>query len=109
MSEIFTLTENAMTRIDKLLQQDPGVFRISVDKAGCSGWKYVVEIAAAPHANDKEIKIQHLKIYLDGSSLKFLKGAQLDCVKKTLGTWQWIFNNPNVNHGCGCGESFSTK
>ena len=42
---------------------------------------------------------------VDGKSLQFLDGTQLDFVKEGLNEG-FKFTNPNVKDECGCGESF---
>ncbi|OZB35238.1 MAG: iron-sulfur cluster assembly protein IscA [Alishewanella sp. 34-51-39] len=47
-----------------------------------------------------------LKLVVDGKSLVYIDGTQLDFVKEGLNEG-FKFNNPNVNGECGCGESFT--
>ena len=47
-----------------------------------------------------------LKLIVDGKSLVYIDGTQLDFVKEGLNEG-FQFNNPNVNGECGCGESFT--
>ena len=46
-----------------------------------------------------------VKVVVDGKSLQFLDGTQLDFVKEGLNEG-FKFTNPNVKDECGCGESF---
>src|SRR3972149_117803 len=109
MTNIINLTDAAIARIKKLLQQQNSnsVFRIAVKESGCSGKKYVVEVAAQPEAHDEKITAADVAVYIDHDSIKYLQGCQLDCVEKGLGMWQWIFDNPKAKANCGCGESFA--
>lgn len=112
MSKIISLTDAAISRIQKLLKQKnaPAVFRIAVDDDGCSGKQYVVDVIAKAKENDQAVEItKDLVIYIDPQSIKFLQGSILDCEEKNLGMWQWIFRNPNAKNTCGCGESFSVS
>ena len=47
-----------------------------------------------------------VKVVIDGKSLQFLDGTQLDFVKEGLNEG-FKFTNPNVKDECGCGESFN--
>ncbi|MDU7647438.1 MAG: iron-sulfur cluster assembly accessory protein [Klebsiella michiganensis] len=48
----------------------------------------------------------NVKVVIDGKSLQFLDGTQLDFVKEGLNEG-FKFTNPNVKDECGCGESFN--
>lgn len=105
-----SLTEKAISRIKMLLQQkNNSVFRIAVEQTGCNGWKYAPEIAEIQKATDLAVTVGDLTIYIDSAAEKFLEGIRLDCIDKSLGLWQWLFENPNATGSCGCGESFSVK
>jgi iron-sulfur cluster assembly protein len=81
--------------------------RLSVKKTGCSGLSYVVDYVEAPEAEDIELSLsEDYLIYLDKKSYPFLKGMQVDYIKKGL-NHQFVFNNPNQTGECGCGESFT--
>lgn len=84
-------------------------FRISVKKTGCSGYMYVPEIVNTKKETDIEIREPDLLIYIDRDSLPMLDGTVVDYVQKNLGLSQLIFNNPNAESLCGCGESFNLK
>lgn len=109
MSNIMTLTDAAIARVKKLLQQQnpDGIFRVAVKDSGCSGKKYAVEVVAQPEAHDEKIEASDVAVYVDHDSIKYLQGTKLDCVEKGLGMWQWVFENPRSKAACGCGESFA--
>lgn len=106
---ILHFTDNAINHIQKVLTQYPngGGFRLSVKKTGCSGYKYLPEITAAPHAGDLQWTTeQGIAIYVDPAYVKMIKGTVVDFVDKGLGQQQLMFKNPNISGECGCGESF---
>lgn len=109
MTQIISLTDTAIARVKKVLQQQNpnGVFRIAVKDSGCSGKKYVVEVVPQAETHDDKIVAGDATVYVDHASVKYLQGTQLDCIEKGLGMWQWIFNNPRSKASCGCGESFA--
>ncbi|MDI9227812.1 iron-sulfur cluster assembly accessory protein, partial [Serratia bockelmannii] len=59
-------------------------------------------------ANDDDIVFEDkgIKVIIDGKSLVYLDGTELDFVKEGLNEG-FKFNNPNVSSECGCGESFN--
>jgi iron-sulfur cluster assembly protein len=84
--------------------------RVGVKKAGCSGYEYVLEYAYSESITeiDYEFKQEGFSIIIDKETyLKFLKGGTvLDFTSEGLNQGL-SFNNPNVGHQCGCGESFT--
>jgi iron-sulfur cluster assembly protein len=108
----FSLTKKAIIRIRDFLKKKNNAkgFRVGVEEAGCTGWKYIADIVDDKlKNNDIELPAEDFILYVAKDSAKILNGAVLNCVEKGLGMWQWEFDNPNVNNKCGCGESFSIK
>lgn len=109
MSEIILqFTDKAVEHIKKSLSRfNGGGFRLSVKKTGCSGYKYIPELLAAPKSNDVEFTTEHgLRVFVDSAWINVVKGTQVDLKDKGFGQKQLVFNNPNVAGECGCGESF---
>lgn len=84
-----------------------GVFRLGVKQTGCSGYMYQPDIIEAPSDNDI-IGYQTAKFeaYVDPAALPIIQGTQIDFVEKSFGMKQLVYDNPNANGLCGCGESF---
>lgn len=80
--------------------------RLLTKTTGCSGYKYVLEVAEQSNAQDTVFESQGVKIFVDKLSLPMLRGIEVDYVRKGL-QQQFEFNNPNTKETCGCGESFS--
>jgi iron-sulfur cluster assembly protein len=80
--------------------------RVGVKTTGCSGLAYVLEFVDDLNEDDQVFEQDDLKIIVDGKSLVYIDGTQLDFVKEGLNEG-FQFNNPNVNGECGCGESFT--
>jgi iron-sulfur cluster assembly protein len=80
--------------------------RVGVKTTGCSGLAYVLEFVDELNADDQVFEQDDLKLIVDGKSLVYIDGTQLDFVKEGLNEG-FQFNNPNVNGECGCGESFT--
>ncbi len=79
--------------------------RLGVRTSGCSGMAYVLEFVDAPNEEDTVFEDKGVKVVVDGKSLQFLDGTQLDFVKEGLN--EGFKFNPNVKDECGCGESFN--
>ena len=106
------LTEAAVAHLQKSLAKVPGALGVYVgtEKAGCSGYAYVLEVLTAekPNAVKAESRAP-LAIYVDRASIDFLNGVELDVERKGLGQQAMVYRNPNEAARCGCGESFMPK
>jgi iron-sulfur cluster assembly protein len=80
--------------------------RLGVRTSGCSGMAYVLEFVDAPNEDDVVFEDKGVRVIVDGKSLAYLDGTQLDFVKEGLNEG-FKFNNPNMTSECGCGESFN--
>jgi iron-sulfur cluster assembly protein len=80
--------------------------RVGVKTTGCSGLAYVLEFVDDLNDDDQVFEHDDLKLIVDGKSLVYIDGTQLDFVKEGLNEG-FQFNNPNVDGECGCGESFT--
>ncbi|MBN3292213.1 ISCA2 protein, partial [Polypterus senegalus] len=48
-------------------------------------------------------------VVVDKESLNFINGATLDYSEELIRSSFQIVNNPQADHGCSCGTSFSVK
>ncbi|MBN8444869.1 MAG: iron-sulfur cluster assembly protein IscA [Gammaproteobacteria bacterium] len=80
--------------------------RVGVKTTGCSGLAYVLEFVDELNEDDQVFAQDDLNLIVDGKSLVYIDGTQLDFVKEGLNEG-FQFNNPNVAGECGCGESFT--
>ena len=103
-----TVTEAAAARARSFLDnRGSGLgLRLGVKTTGCSGLAYVLEFVDELQAGDSVFEEHGVKVIVDGKSLAYLDGTQLDFAKEGLNEG-FQFNNPNVNGECGCGESFT--
>ncbi len=103
-----TLTESAAKHVKKFLEnRGKGAgLRLGVRTSGCSGMAYVLEFTDAIDASDQVFEDKGVKVVVDGKSLLYLDGTELDFVREGLNEG-FKFNNPNVKAACGCGESFT--
>ncbi|RUO62563.1 iron-sulfur cluster assembly protein IscA [Pseudidiomarina insulisalsae] len=103
-----TMTEAAAQRARSFLEQrgkGEGI-RLGVKTTGCSGLAYVMEFVDEIDETDTVFEEKGVKIIIDGKSLVYLDGTELDFVKEGLNEG-FEFNNPNAKGECGCGESFN--
>lgn len=80
--------------------------RVSIIDGGCSGKSYNFELEKNKNSKDLIIKKNGAKFILDKSSYGQLKGSKIDYLESLQGSGFKIYN-PNANHTCGCGSSFS--
>ncbi len=80
--------------------------RVGVKSGGCSGLSYELKFDKEQQENDKIFEDNDIKIIVDKKSFLYLVGTTLDYSGGLNGTG-FVFNNPNANRTCGCGESFS--
>lgn len=80
--------------------------RLGVKTTGCSGLAYVLEFVDGLNPGDEMFEDNGVNIIVDGKSLAYLDGTELDFGKEGLNEG-FQFNNPNADGECGCGESFN--
>ncbi|MGD9543106.1 MAG: HesB/IscA family protein [Methylocystis sp.] len=77
--------------------------RVSVEKGGCAGMSYKMEIAE-PKKGDEVIDVGDGRVIVDAAAVLYLLGTTMD-VKTTQFSSTFVFENPNQTSACGCGES----
>lgn len=114
MSEVqtrndITISVKAIKEIRKIMEENnitPDVgLRIGVKGGGCSGLTYSMGFDPDLKEGDMVIEQDDIKLYVDGKSLFYLMGTELDFTDGLNGKG-FVFNNPNATKTCGCGESF---
>ncbi|QRM88473.1 iron-sulfur cluster assembly accessory protein [Lacinutrix sp. WUR7] len=80
--------------------------RVGVKSGGCSGLSYDLKFDKEIQEEDKMFEDNEVKIIVDKKSFLYLIGTTLEYSGGLNGTG-FVFNNPNANRTCGCGESFS--
>ena len=107
---MITVSENAKNQAIKLMEEDKaptGSFiRVGVKGGGCSGLTYDMSFDHIINDDDKEFEDKGVKIVCDKKSILYLAGTELD-YSGGLNGKGFVFQNPNANRTCGCGESFS--
>ena len=80
--------------------------RVGVKSGGCSGLEYVLKFDNLKTDSDQVFEDNGIKIIIDKKSILYLAGTVLE-YSGGLNGKGFVFNNPNANRTCGCGESFS--
>ncbi|HWR94072.1 MAG TPA: iron-sulfur cluster assembly accessory protein [Flavobacterium sp.] len=80
--------------------------RVGVKSGGCSGLSYELKFDNQIGENDKVFEDNEVKIAVEKKSFLYLAGTILE-FSGGLNGKGFVFNNPNANRTCGCGESFS--
>ena len=104
-----SFTEKGAEKVREFLtSQDADVgnagLRVGVRGGGCSGFQYQL---AFDEQRDGDVAFEDhgLKILVDGPSLPYVDGSEIDYVDSLQGAGFQV-NNPNVVAACGCGSSF---
>ena len=111
MTQIIKLSDNAATRIKEIMtnaEKDSLGVRVSVKSGGCAGMSYVMEYTKELNPNDEIVEDKGVKVFIDSAAVMYLLGTEMDYKTEELSS-TFVFNNPNENERCGCGESFKTS
>ncbi len=80
--------------------------RVGVKSGGCSGLSYELKFDHQKDEADKVFEDNSVRIIVDKKSFLYLVGTTLE-YSGGLNGKGFVFNNPNAQRTCGCGESFS--
>jgi len=105
------VSETAKKKVLEMMQDDgfnatTDFVRVGVKSGGCSGLSYELKFDNQIHETDKVFENNGVKITVDKKSFLYLVGTTLE-YSGGLNGKGFVFNNPNANRTCGCGESFS--
>jgi iron-sulfur cluster assembly protein len=105
------VSETAKKKVVELMMDDgfnvaTDFVRVGVKSGGCSGLSYDLKFDKTQEEDDKVFEDNGVKIIVDKKSFLYLIGTTLEYSGGLNGTG-FVFNNPNANRTCGCGESFS--
>lgn len=108
---MIAITDKAAAELRALLERkgagpESGL-RLSVQRGGCAGWQYVMEIAAAVEG-DTVIDAGGARVIVAADSASKLEGCQVDYCDD-LSDAGFRIENPNAARSCGCGTSFETS
>jgi len=104
------VSDNAKAQAQKLIQEEGmgenAFIRVGVKSGGCSGLSYVLKFDSEITEQDTILEDNGVKVVCDKKSILYLAGTTLD-YSGGLNGKGFVFNNPNANRTCGCGESFA--
>jgi len=103
------VSDNARDKLNQLLIEDNSgkeYVRVGVESGGCSGLVYKLDFDDSMKDEDELVEHNDIKLVINKKSILFLAGTTLE-YSSGLNGKGFVFNNPNANRTCGCGESFS--
>jgi iron-sulfur cluster assembly protein len=105
------VTPNAQEKVSQLMREEgfnptQDFVRVGVKSGGCSGLSYDLSFDDSKSDQDRLFEDNQVKILVDKKSLLYLLGTTLE-YSGGLNGKGFVFNNPNAERTCGCGESFS--
>ncbi|PTX45204.1 iron-sulfur cluster assembly protein [Christiangramia gaetbulicola] len=105
------VSEEAKKKISALMSEggfnpEADYVRVGVKSGGCSGLSYELNFDKSQAEGDKVFEDNEVKIVVDKRSVLYLAGTILE-YSGGLNGKGFVFNNPNAQRTCGCGESFS--
>jgi iron-sulfur cluster assembly protein len=105
------VSDTAKTRVMTLMNEEGfdaarDYVRVGVKSGGCSGLSYELKFDHQVSEADKVFEDNAIRIIVDKKSFLYLVGTVLE-YSGGLNGKGFVFNNPNAQRTCGCGESFS--
>ncbi len=108
---MITLTDAADLHLSSIIFENGfEAIRLAVKGGGCSGFTYDWQPLDKLEVDESDIilDLDSGKLILDGMSVLYLAGMEVD-YKKDLFGQRLMVENPNVKSMCGCGESFNVE
>ncbi len=105
------VSDTAKQKVVTLMQEEGfdaerDYVRVGVKSGGCSGLSYDLKFDHSIGETDKVFEDNAVRIIVDKKSFLYLVGTTLE-YSGGLNGKGFVFNNPNAQRTCGCGESFS--
>ncbi len=105
------VSEIAKKKISNMMEEEgynpqSDFVRVGVKSGGCSGLSYELKFDNKKNENDSIFEDNDIKIVVEKKSILYLAGTTLE-YEGGLNGKGFVFNNPNAQRTCGCGESFS--
>ena len=105
------VSDTARQKVVHLMQEEgfdaqTDYIRVGVKSGGCSGLSYELRFDREVGETDKVFEDNAVRIFVDKKSFLYLVGTILE-YSGGLNGKGFVFNNPNAQRTCGCGESFS--
>lgn len=105
------VSDSAKAKVISLMGEDgtglqESFVRVGVESGGCSGLSYKLSFDKEQKEGDKLFEDKGVRILVDKKSFLYLIGTTLE-YSGGLNGKGFVFNNPNAQRTCGCGESFA--
>ena len=104
---VMKLTPAAAARLRELMADKPAdraALRLGIKKGGCAGMEYTMDWSAEVGKFDEVVEQDGARVVIDPKAIMYLLGTEMDYKVDKLSA-QFVFNNPNQQSACGCGES----
>jgi len=103
-----TFSQSAITHLQNQVEKLSAIgILFNVKESGCSGLKYLLELAFEIEENSKCFPVtSSLNLYISPKIIELIRGTEIDYIQEGV-NYRLVFNNPNATASCGCGESFS--
>jgi iron-sulfur cluster assembly protein len=104
---VMTMTDRAAARVKAIMASkgaDVLGLKVGIKKGGCAGMEYTMEWATSVGRLDDIVEKDGAKVIIDPKAIMYLLGTEMDYKTEKLSA-QFVFNNPNQQGACGCGES----
>lgn len=102
------LSESCVKRLKEIMGKGE-YLRIHVEGGGCSGFQYKFSVDSNRDEDDRVFEQEGVGVIVDQESLEFVKGSTLDYTNELIRAAFQMQKNPQADHGCSCGSSFSVK
>ena len=105
--KVMTLTHAAAEKIRAIMAQkgdSVAGLRVGVKKGGCAGMEYTMNWAEGVDKFDEVVEQDGARVIIDPAAIMYLLGTEMDYKIDKLSSG-FVFNNPNQQSACGCGES----
>jgi iron-sulfur cluster assembly protein len=106
-----TLTPTAAEKLGGIMEQkgmkESHALRVFVKGGGCGGMQYGMTFDDNMREDDNVWEQHGLRVIVDGTSLFYIDGANIDYIDNLMGGGFHI-DNPQATSSCGCGSSFRT-
>ena len=106
--KLLNICNKTINHFKRLLKDNNSKYiSIGVEGGGCNGFRYYIKPTnEEPHKLDEVIIKEGVQINVCGKSLFHLIGTEIKWNDDYMGSGI-VFNNPNAQHTCGCGDTFS--
>ena len=110
-SEELSLTETAQGKMAELVAQveeEVKGIRVYATPGGCSGISFGMTFTDQVNDNDYILNATGFDVIVDGDTMRYLEGVEIDFVDHGQGNASFVFNNLKPMEASGCGTCSSS-